>query len=304
MRKSVIVTLVAASLGAFTQSASAKPNCATKWAECYRTAEQVRKDSGDKEAKRVEARCEDLVAICEITGKWGDLPGKFEPGAGTKNSEGGKSTGGGGSKPKPGAHRTADGGIIMVTPEGREWVWNGKYNLVARYERNGVIGEYHSVMQGDPDANWRKVNGKNIQESDPRYMAEADAAAAKLKAEQDAKNAAAQKAASKQTKETIAAAKDPNGILKRGGTKITKEDVDDPRGASGQNGANSNASNAAANAHSSVANPVSATAGSAIIKFKPPASAPVTASPVAAPPVTAPPAAVSGIDRRPGRNAQ
>ena len=101
---------------------------------------------------------------------------------GCDKSGGGNGSGSGGSKPKQvngQSQRTADGGVIMVTPEGKEWVWNGKYNTVATYEHNGVVGEYHSVMQGDPDARWRKVNGKNMQESDPRYTAEADAAVKK-----------------------------------------------------------------------------------------------------------------------------
>src|SRR5207244_1786289 len=110
-------------------------------------------------------------------GYWANSPGRIPADSGGKV---GVCTGC--SKPKQvngQSQRTASGGTIMVTPEGKEWVWNGKYNLVATYEHNGVIGEYHSVMQGDPDARWRKVNGKSMQESDPRYQAEADAAVKK-----------------------------------------------------------------------------------------------------------------------------
>ncbi len=102
--------------------------------------------------------------------------GPFQPGrdAPPKGKDGDSK--GGGSKPKPGAHRTADGGIIMVTPEGKEWVWNGKYSPpVVTINRAGyqvVI----TVKQGDPDVTqMRYVNGQLYNIADPKY---ADAIAA------------------------------------------------------------------------------------------------------------------------------
>jgi len=306
MRKILIVAALALMNIGAPSVAMAKDNCKQVMGACLNRC-FGKYERNDNALVKCSSDCDLAARMCSFSNA-----GTFNSNEVCTNNRCGQSDGGGPdlqherSHPKQvngQAQRTADGGTIMVTPEGKEWVWNGKYNTVATYERNGVIGEYHSVMQGDPDAPSRMVNGKMMKVSDPRYQAEADAAVAKQKAEEAAKQAAQQKAASKQTKGLIEAAKDPNGILKRDGTKIIKEDIDDPRSRSGQNGANSSASKAAANAHSSVANPVSATAGSANAKFKPPASAPVTTAPVNAP-VTTPPAAVSGIDRRPGRNAQ
>jgi len=197
------------------------------------------------------------------------------------------------------SQRTADGSIIMVTPDGREWHWNGKYNTVIDFRNDlkvGTLTQSHAVMQGDPDAPSQKLNGKYIKVSDPGYQAALDADRARKQAEKDARNAAAAQAASKQNKDAIADAKDPGGALQRGGTKIIKEDIDSPPRGSGQSGGSSNgssaaANSAAANANSSATNPVSTTAGSANIKSKPPIAAPVTASPVSAPPVVTPPPA-------------
>lgn len=81
------------------------------------------------------------------------------------------------SKPKPGAHRTVDGGTIMVTPEGQEWVWNGKYNTVIDPVpgKTGTITRSHSVLQGDPDAPIQKVGDKYISQGDPGYEAAVEA---------------------------------------------------------------------------------------------------------------------------------
>jgi hypothetical protein len=165
-----------------------------------------------------------------------------------------------GSKPKQvngQSQRTADGGTIMVTPEGKEWVWNGKYNMIASYEHDGKILEYRSVMQGDPDAPWRAVNGKNMQVSDPRYMAEADAAAAKKKAEDTAKQATLQKISNQQKKNYINGAKGPGGILGRGGTAVRSESSDGPAWAK-KAGASLSASNAGAAVRPSALHPVNA----------------------------------------------
>ena len=95
----------------------------------------------------------------------GDRPKKKD------GDQGGGSAKGGGSRPKPGAHRTADGGTIMVTPEGKEWVWNGKTTTVVLYSRsNSAV--YITVMQGDPDVSLRKVvNGRSYNVADPAYAA-------------------------------------------------------------------------------------------------------------------------------------
>ena len=172
MRKVFAVALGLATLGPSTHFAFAEDKCLDEWRICFQIVTRLRPDVSKEDYKGLVAECTTNENACKARTR----------GAKSKSSEGGKSSGAGGSKPKQvngQSQRTANGGIIMVTPEGKEWVWNGKYNTVATYERNGVIGEYHSVMQGDPDARWRKVNGKNMQESDPRYMAEAEAAVKK-----------------------------------------------------------------------------------------------------------------------------
>ena len=95
----------------------------------------------------------------------GDRPKKKD------GDQGGGNAKGGGSRPKPGAHRTADGGTIMVTPEGKEWVWNGKTTTVVLDSRsNSAV--YITVMQGDPDVSLRKtVNGRSYNVADPAYAA-------------------------------------------------------------------------------------------------------------------------------------
>jgi hypothetical protein len=193
------------------------------------------------------------------------------------------SSGGGGSKPLPGTSRTASGGTLMVTPDGKQWVWNGKYNTVATLEtKDGHIAEYQLIMQGDPAVtSTHIVNGKRLNDADPNYMAEADAAAAKMKAGQQANKAGVQKATNQQSKDYIDSAKDPGGVLQRGGTKVLKEDVDVPP-SHGKSGTGSTATSAGASANVATPHPVSPPLAADDRKKKPAASVPVSPPPAAA----------------------
>jgi hypothetical protein len=67
----------------------------------------------------------------------------------------------------------------MVTPEGKEWVWNGKTTTVVVFSRSNY-SESITVMQGDPDVSLRKVvNGRSYNVADPAYAAAVAAEQAK-----------------------------------------------------------------------------------------------------------------------------
>ena len=173
MRKVFVAALGLASLGncLYVQSALAEKSCDTKqiYSDC------ISKVSNPSSNYR--NYCIAQVHKCSLSKPENQVHnGPFQPGrdAPPKGKDGDSK--GGASKPKPGAPRTADGGTIMVTPEGQEWVWNGKYSPpVVTINREGyqvVI----TVKQGDPDVfQMRYVNGQLYNIADPKY-AEAIAA--------------------------------------------------------------------------------------------------------------------------------
>ncbi len=173
----------------------------------------------------------------------------------------------------------------MVTPDGKEWSWNGRYNTVATMEtRDGYIAGYVLIMQGDPVVtSTHIVNGKRLNDADPNYMAEADAGLAKMKAEKQAKKDEAQKTASQQSKDYIDSAKGRGGILERGGNAIQKEDVDASPSRK-KSGASATTANVDATGNPAAPRPVNppATADAGALKKKP-----TTASTPALPPPAA-----------------
>jgi hypothetical protein len=73
----------------------------------------------------------------------------------------------------------------MVTPEGKEWVWNGKYTTVVLFSRANSA-EYITVKQGDPDVSLTKVvNGRRYNVADPAYAAAVAAEQAKAGGSKD-----------------------------------------------------------------------------------------------------------------------
>ncbi len=160
MRKPLLIALGLTSLAAFAGVASAEQprNCAYETTHCEADAL-----SNDRNGLWLHA-CVAKEQQCIKNNKGMGYDQFGAPIIWYQNSEAG------GSKPKPGAHRTADGGIIMVTPEGKEWVWNGKYSPpVVTINREGyqvVI----TVKQGDPDVTQtRYVNGQLYNIADPKY---------------------------------------------------------------------------------------------------------------------------------------
>ena len=175
MRKVFIAaTLGLASLGSSIQPASAARNCLHDAGVCY---EKLR-GAGYNTLTTANV-CWDRKVICERdNAAEGYSPNGTKVGESGGGGSGPGGSGSGDSKPKPGTPRTANGSTVMVTPKGREWVWNGKYNTVVDYA-NGYVVRSHSVMQGDPDAPMQKVDGKYIRQSDPGYEAAVDAEKAK-----------------------------------------------------------------------------------------------------------------------------
>jgi hypothetical protein len=181
MRKFVFVAVGIISLGAAQQSSAAQKQCEKDLENCLqrvgaydnyldRTCFAVR-DACVKAAPFKFGRS-DKYPNYERIGRDGapvDLGYNRPPR--WKEGESGAPGGGGGSKPKPGTHRTADGGTVMVTPEGKEWIWNGKYTSVVRVSRPGYV-ETITVMQGDPDVSiYKTVDGKTYNVADPKYAA-------------------------------------------------------------------------------------------------------------------------------------
>jgi hypothetical protein len=182
MRKSLVVVLGVAGLYISAQAAFAEQKqCERDFDKCLA---QANDSKDDERCFKTRDTCvaktpfkpgrSDKYPVTDKDGNPVDINGNRPPAGGGSR----------GSKPKPGAHRTVDGSIIMVTPEGKEWLWNGKYNTVIDVRKDltvGTLTQSHSVMQGDPDAPVQLVNGHPIRVSDPRYQAERDAEAAKKK---------------------------------------------------------------------------------------------------------------------------
>ena len=175
MRQSVVIAIGLASLAALASvevafAETREQRCENDFQRCKGNSKSVARD----ELCRTKANtCYQRIPKNQVHN------GPFQPG---RSGDGGSGTpgGGGGSKPKPGAHRTADGGTVMVTPEGKEWIWNGKYTSVVRISRPGYV-ETITVMQGDPDVSiYKTVDGKTYNVADPKY---AQAIAAKQERE-------------------------------------------------------------------------------------------------------------------------
>lgn len=166
MRQSVVIAIGLASLAALASvevafAETREQRCENDFQRCKGNSRSVARD----ELCQAKANtCYQRIPKNQVHN------GPFQPG---RSGDGGSGTpgGGGGSKPKPGTHRTADGGTVMVTPEGKEWIWNGKYTSVVRVSRPGYV-ETITVMQGDPDVSiYKTVDGKTYNVADPKYAA-------------------------------------------------------------------------------------------------------------------------------------
>src|SRR5712691_6343119 len=179
MRKVLIIALGLASLGALTQSAFAARNCSQESSDCWTKMG----DAGYSVEVKANV-CSSRAAMCRS---------ENEKQGYNYSGEKIASGGAGGSRPKPGTYRSADGGTVMVTPEGKEWVWNGKYTYVMTTNTGYPV--QIRVMQGDPDVMLVKtVDGVKYNVASPKY---ADAVA---KVEEKKKAAAAlQKITAQQT---------------------------------------------------------------------------------------------------------
>jgi hypothetical protein len=168
MRKILFVAFGLASLG-FNQSALAEDACTQTYRGCIRGAmdKAVQGIEADPTGTSTKA-CTALYVYCTGIGRSG-VPGPTQ-----KQGDGGNAEGGG-SKPKQvngQSQRTADGGTIMVTREGKEWVWNGKYNYnIVTINRAGYTVTI-TVMQGDPAVTEKRyVDGRLYSVADPAYPA-------------------------------------------------------------------------------------------------------------------------------------
>jgi len=175
MRNAFIIALGVASIGVINQFAAAEPLGITGPSDCGGAYMRCTAKGGTTVYIDL---CIAAADVCtERNRKLGyDMDGVSMVGGNAGAKDGAK---GGGSRPKPGAHRTADGGTIMVTPEGKEWVWNGKTTTVVLFSRSNSA-EYITVKQGDPDVSLTKVvNGRRYNVADPAYAAAVAAEQAK-----------------------------------------------------------------------------------------------------------------------------
>jgi hypothetical protein len=214
MRKVFVVALSLASIGTFTHFAFAEPiDCAQDYSNCMgasfnggNTPNSVTFSNG--RGMRI-CSGEKLACVKRNAREGYDPFGRpFTP---SLLQVPGNAGGRGGSRPVGGTLRT-DGdnaGTLMVTPDGRKWVWNGKTVTVAVVSKPGYT-QTITVMQGDPAITMRAtVNGVSYNVADPKY-------AAALAAEQQKAAAAAsraQQSAKRQTQTLINNAQSPTGIL-------------------------------------------------------------------------------------------
>jgi hypothetical protein len=209
MRKVFVIALGLAGLGAFVtvQSAFAQPDCEGVFNACMSKGTGTHSSAYHDYCTGKAQECYKRQPINQVKN------GPFQPGRSGSGSGNGSGKGsGGGSKPKPGAHRTADGGTIMVTPQGREWVWNGQTTTVSVVSKPGYK-ETITVMQGDPTVTMRAtVNGVSYNVADPKYPA---AIAAEQKraaaAAAQALKGAAKLVSTPQKQNTIGNAQSPGG---------------------------------------------------------------------------------------------
>ena len=189
MRKFLVISLGLASIFALAAVAFAKPrDCQAEQKQCWRNAGVDKNKTFDCEQKYLS--CKESANASPFQPGRSSTPGKPSRETGdtrhcpdnTCPPSGG---GGGGSKPKKvngQSQKTADGGTVMVTPEGKEWIWNGKYTSFVRVSRPGYV-ETITVMQGDPDVSiYKTVDGKTYNVADPKY---AQAIAAKQEREKN-----------------------------------------------------------------------------------------------------------------------
>ena len=259
MHKVLVIVIGLAGLGAFVQPALAARNCLQDAGVCY----EKLINAGHKLTVSIDV-CWSRKQACER-----DNAGEGYSPNGTKIS-----SEGGGSKPKEvdgKTQRTADGGTVMVTPKGKEWAWNGKYNTVVDYA-SGYVIRSHSVMQGDPDAPMQKVDGHWIRQSDPGYQAAIDAEIAK-------KKVVVHDHRTPKPPTTTPTSAPPTKFGTAQGA------------ASGQTASTTNSGSPATNSGGSNVRDHRAGANNATGVPLPPATVP-------------PPVAASVIDKRPGRNAQ
>jgi hypothetical protein len=189
MRKSFIIALGLASVGALTQSAFAARNCSQESSDCWTKMG----DAGYQVEVKANV-CSSRAAMCRRENEQQGY-----------NYSGEKivTGGGGSSRPKPGTYRTADGGTLMVTPEGKEWVWNGKYNEVVTTNTGYPV--VINVKQGDPDVMLKKwADGRQYNVADPAYGAAVAREEAKKAAAAAAQKATAQQTARQQTRDYLA----------------------------------------------------------------------------------------------------
>lgn len=258
MRKAPIFLSLAGLVGLGTSLGFAEPalNCSVGYSQCT---------SGALQCQAQLQECQDGPAIPDPKGnKPGEPLSQQHPGHPLPPLNEEYS-----SKPKMvngQVAKNAKGETIMVASNGVEWAWNGKYNTyVSPQSKPGNVIIYN-IPQGDPYAPYAKVDGQSIKVSSPQYAAAITAAAAKEKADQAQKQAAA----AQQKKDYIDNAKKPGGILQRGGTTVTKEDVDVP-----SRGSKPTGSSSTANKSSAAPKPVAATSSTA--------KKPVVAAPAAPP---------------------
>lgn len=216
MRKALIGVIALMSFGACSAAlAKDDPECRAGHLACGRTCINM---TGKNASRKCWDDCAIKEAVCEFTDA-----AVFKPPVSKGNDGGGSGSGsGGGSKPKQvngQSQRTADGGTIMLTPEGKEWVWNGKYTTVVTINRVGYQ-ETISVMQGDPTVSLTKVvDGRRYNVADPAYAIAIAASQAKVDAAKAQQKAAAQQASTQQKQNYINNAQSPTGILGAGRPK-------------------------------------------------------------------------------------
>jgi len=179
MRKALIITLGLASFGTLV---SLQLALAEKYDAPKRCHEMVQECTPGPDPKNGYF-CDQIKIACEIYNAEHNYSDPSDPDTPGSKITGGVVTnprpGGGGSRRIGGTLKTADGRTVipMMTPEGKEWFWNGEYTTVVLYSRSHSA-VYITVMQGDPDVTLTKVvNGRSYNVADPAY-------AAAIKAEQ------------------------------------------------------------------------------------------------------------------------
>jgi len=215
MHKALIVVIALASLWSFSQAWADS----TGYVSNCNESDRICKEEG---VSQVVCTMRWKYCVKTNVAEGFNPAGQLLPGANNNRNgdgSGGRPGGGGGSKPKQvngQSQRTADGGTVMVTPEGKEWVWNGKYTSVVTINRAGYQ-ETINVMQGDPTVSLTKVvDGRRYNVADPKYAAAVAASLAKADAAKAREKAAAQQASAQQKQNYINNVQSPTGIIGAG----------------------------------------------------------------------------------------